>query len=228
MTEQWQVIEEFPNYQISTNGRIVRNDGFEPKQHVDTKSNGYKCLRVSLHQNNRTVSRLLAQAFIGDTTGMHVHHIDANPSNNHLSNLEIITPSEHSSHHNTGVSHPNVKLTEVQVREIYRLATTSELAQTEIGNMFGVSLDVVSGICTGRSWKHLNLPYYSRSYSGGAGSPTRSLVEADVYEIYRLATTTNMSQNAIGDMFGVARNTVSDICHGKKWKHLNLPYYSRR
>lgn len=41
------------------------------------------------------VHRLVARAFLGETEGLEVHHINEDPLDNHVSNLQIVTPEEH-------------------------------------------------------------------------------------------------------------------------------------
>lgn len=47
-------------------------------------------------RNNRyAVHRLMAGCFLGDVKGMDIHHIDENPKNNKLENLQIVSREEH-------------------------------------------------------------------------------------------------------------------------------------
>jgi hypothetical protein len=61
--EKWRDIAEFPEYKISNTGNVVRNDGYELRQHITMF--GYK--RVSLNKNGkqylRYVHRLVAGGF---------------------------------------------------------------------------------------------------------------------------------------------------------------------
>lgn len=72
------------------NGKIYR----VLKQSENTL--GYRF--ISLTENgvsiNGYIHRLVADAFIGDTTNMDVHHIDHNKKNNDVSNLNVITHKE--------------------------------------------------------------------------------------------------------------------------------------
>lgn len=45
------------------------------------------------------VHQAIASAFLGDYRGLEVHHIDGNPMNNKLSNLELLTRDEHLTKH---------------------------------------------------------------------------------------------------------------------------------
>lgn len=88
--EVWRKIEGFENYSVSTHGR-VRNDKSgrilqyrsktSPRRGV-TLSKGKIRFQASVH-------RLVAQAFIPNPENLpEVNHIDENPSNNHVDNLE--------------------------------------------------------------------------------------------------------------------------------------------
>lgn len=45
--------------------------------------------------NHYIIARLVAGVFIGDVSGKEVHHIDQNPLNNKVENLQILTLEEH-------------------------------------------------------------------------------------------------------------------------------------
>lgn len=48
--------------------------------------------------NQGLVHRLVASAFIGDVEGKVINHLDGDPSNNQVSNLEIVTQKENHLH----------------------------------------------------------------------------------------------------------------------------------
>jgi hypothetical protein len=58
------------------------------------------------------------------------------------------------------------------------------------------------------------------NYPVGEASPNAKLTEADVLEIYRLATTTTMRQIDIAARFGIRRQGVSGIKLRQDWRHL--------
>lgn len=95
--EIFKQIPGFPDYQVSTWGRVRRTrTGKILKPEVHTK--GY--LRVDLYDifGNRThkkVHRLVAEAFVGNPFGKpHINHIDGNKQNNSYTNLEWVTDAE--------------------------------------------------------------------------------------------------------------------------------------
>lgn len=63
---------------------------------VDLKHNGKK--------SSKTVHRIVCDAFLGTAPDMWVNHKDGDKNNNHLSNLEWVTPSDNHRHaYSTGL-----------------------------------------------------------------------------------------------------------------------------
>lgn len=90
-------IDGFPNYLISNLGKVYYKKNGKEKV-CKPNAAGYK--RVKLWRgggNNKTyhISKLVAEHFIGKLTkGYVVDHINCNPLDNYLTNLQIITNSE--------------------------------------------------------------------------------------------------------------------------------------
>lgn len=89
--EEWRVIPDFENYEVSTFGNVRHGD--RPMTGtVITQPSGYKLIRVGLCKDGIktmcTVSRLVAKAFLPNPDNLPtVDHIDRNSQNNHVSNL---------------------------------------------------------------------------------------------------------------------------------------------
>ena len=77
------------------------------------------------------VHRLVAQAFIGELfEGCHVDHIDGNHSNNHYSNLRILTAKEH------GLLHPCIS-NPVRNAKMQAAAQAKVAAMRQAGEIVG-------------------------------------------------------------------------------------------
>ena len=173
--EVWRSVTDFPNYEISSFGRVRVLD-----RRVDT-ANGqnrfYKggliapcrnqhghlkvmLVRVPGKKEPRYIHQLVAQEFIGARPDGHeVAHGDGNPQNNRLGNLRYATPAENQADkighgtHGCGEKHPSAKLTEDDVRNIrQRLAKHDR--QKDIAADYGVARGTIASIAQGRSWSH--------------------------------------------------------------------------
>lgn len=98
MEEIWKEVSGWPEYEISSDGRVRRvskNCGTTVGKILKpTKlNNGY--YKVALCRNSKRkeylVHRLVAITFLGNADGMDVCHIDGTRDNNKLSNLRIDT-----------------------------------------------------------------------------------------------------------------------------------------
>lgn len=93
--EIWKPLQNFPNYDGSTEGRI-RNVRTQRIQKPSLNKNG--CLKVSLYKNGKRhtvkVRRAIANTFLGEHPDMDVRHKDNDRSNVCVDNLEWCTRSE--------------------------------------------------------------------------------------------------------------------------------------
>lgn len=91
MIEQWRNVPRYEGrYQVSSFGAVRRVGG---KMLKPSYYRGYA--RVSLGNKQRTVHRIVAEAFIGPLLpGIKVNHKDGNKGNNRIENLEYMTRRE--------------------------------------------------------------------------------------------------------------------------------------
>ena len=87
--EQWCLISGFPNYMVSSNGRVMNIKTFKVLKPA-TNSYGFLCITLSSngYTTGKKIHRLVAEAFILNLTDLpYVIHKDKNKLNNQLSNL---------------------------------------------------------------------------------------------------------------------------------------------
>lgn len=129
-------------------------------------SKGY--LRVAIHGKLYFVHRLVAEAFIPNPDMKPVvNHLDGNPLNNVVENLEWCTISENSKHafkiglHISikGEDKSNSKLTEEQVRWILRnyQKGSKEFGRKPLARKFNVSHQLIKNIIDRKKWAHIQL-----------------------------------------------------------------------
>lgn len=100
--ERWEVIAQFPDYEVSNYGQVRRLW----KEHTRLKKtrlnqDGYEIVHLSKDGANkhRAVHRLVAMAFINNPNDLpEVNHIDGNKENNCANNLEWVSRSENMKH----------------------------------------------------------------------------------------------------------------------------------
>lgn len=102
MPELWLGIDEYPNYEVSSMGR-VRNKNSGKILKPRPSRNGY--LRVSLYNKDygiakdKSIHRLVADAFYdGDHDLLDVNHINGEKDDNFVGNLEWCTRSDNLKH----------------------------------------------------------------------------------------------------------------------------------
>ena len=162
---KWRVIEDFPNYKVSTGGvvlRITRASGTYPGKRVkEVEINQYKAVRMMRSGKivKRYVHVLVARAFIGPPPSdrHEVNHKDCDPHNNRVSNLEYLTRRENIQHairmgvkysFPTGDAHPFCRITDDAVSRLRTLAEEG-VPTCELSDEFGITTGHVRKIVRG-------------------------------------------------------------------------------
>ena len=164
--EEWRDVVGYEGlYQVSNLGRVKSFHKNNAKI-ITPKPDNHGYLRVVLckdfKKKNRMVHVLVAQAFIPNPESKRqVNHIDGNKTNNHVSNLEWVTPAENIHHafetglRKSGCEHFRAKLTAEQVREIRRdcVPGDPELGFKPFARKFNVTSRVIGLVYHGVSYQ---------------------------------------------------------------------------
>lgn len=178
--EIWKDVNEFENqYQISNFGRLrsksrkinssISRCGFRiykaKIRSQQDNGNGYKQCSVQIKRKRyiEYTHRLVAKYFLSNPENKHeVNHIDADKSNNSVSNLEWCTLKENRLHAikngliNKGEKSYMSKLTDNDVLRIKRLFRINpDFNKCQIARKLNVSDSTIHDIVKNRTWKHI-------------------------------------------------------------------------
>lgn len=161
MSEQWKLIEDWTNYEVSNLGNIRRIDTRVLKT-LTLADMGY--LTVRLHKNNYSklfyVHRLVLVSFVGESPVDWVcNHRNGIKTDNRLENLEWVTEKQNMKHAKEmglmnfarGEQIGKARLTEADVRFI----RTSKLGKISLARLLDVDESTIRAVRTGKTWRHV-------------------------------------------------------------------------
>lgn len=167
--EKWKIAPDFPDYEVSNQGRVRRfTNGSHIKAGAILKQTlgciGY--FKISLYrdkkQNSINVHRLICLAFHGaaPTKNSQVAHFDGNPKNNHANNLRWTDAAGNAQdrirhgRQDRGTKINTNKLNVSQVKAI-RSRAKSGIPQRTIAAEFGITQATVWAIKHRKIWVHV-------------------------------------------------------------------------
>ena len=145
--EQWKTIEDYPDYEVSSFGRVrskdrkitqlghknyyervMRGKVLQPRR----QNAGYYVVQLCMNGKKKavTIHRLVAAAFIAGN-GNDVNHKDGNKTNNNVENLEWVTRSENITHAYRTLGHPKRCKAVVCIDTGEEFASIKEAAQAK-------------------------------------------------------------------------------------------------
>lgn len=169
-TEEWRPILGFENYSVSNLGNVKRMKTYRnANKKKDGLMNRIKCgegsryrgviLCLNNKKHHKYIHRLVVAEFIRHLLPKEeVNHIDGDPANNNISNLEIVDRQGNADHARKtglvayGTRCPVAKLNPEKVREIRFLYWDAGKTLLEIGNKFGITFQTVSSVVNGKTW----------------------------------------------------------------------------
>lgn len=159
MAEKWKAIDDFPRYEVSTEGR-VRNVDTGRVLKAEMTIWGYN--RVTLYAEpckavHKVVHRLVAEAFIGKS-GLQVNHKNENKTDNRVENLEYVTAKENCNYgtRNERLSNINTANKELWTRAVAQIdRKTNEVikvytSRLEAERETGIDNGHISKCCLGK------------------------------------------------------------------------------
>ncbi len=160
---EWQDVTGYEGrYQVSRTGQVRKADGTP----VGQWASRYMQVRLSGPRRVLPVHRLVASAFLPNPHGLPVvNHIDCNPHNNSVENLEWCTQAENLDHsrrlgrirtdHNLGVRSANARLSDAQVLEIRRLYAAGNASYAALARQYEMSKRAIGRIVLGETYADL-------------------------------------------------------------------------
>lgn len=164
--EIWKDIKGYEGmYQISNWGRVRSLDRVSYQKHysgclsryehkgrilrLSSRPNGY--VRVTINRHCETVHRLVAEAFLEKPEGKdYINHLDANPKNNHVNNLEWCTQSENIQYaYNNGTKKPP-HMKKVSQYDLNGNLIKVWISQTEAARQLGIHQANIYKVCSGK------------------------------------------------------------------------------
>lgn len=163
------------------------------------------------------VHRLVYAVWNGELiSGYHVHHKDGNPWNNRATNLQQLTPEEHSKIPNS--------LNIYSIQQIKELCEDMQngMSPIEASRKAGVRDSLGASIRCGSAWQHIAKDYtfpqdviFARP---GILSPK------DAEEIVELFKDGVLTSREIAEKYGVTRDSIQDIRNRRSWKTLTCKH----
>lgn len=160
MTEEWRVVAQAPNYEVSSLGR-VRRVGRAKAARVGRilkgtpDKDGYLQVFLSTKQqvSTRKIHHLVLLAFVGPRPAKHeAAHDDGNPANNRADNLSWKTSRQNKADKLRHGTH-GVKLKPEDVFAIRALRAQGRTLQS-IGDVFNITKSTARKIAVGDLWRH--------------------------------------------------------------------------
>jgi len=169
---EYRVIPNYPNYEISRTGTVRRRKGgrgarvgHELAWNIHESGYAYVNLWHGAKRACKRVHRLVWRAWVGEIPAdRQINHLNGDPTDNRLENLECVTASENMQHAyavlhrrpaSRGATHHNAKLTAEDVLAIRALSGLADMSNVDIGTLFDVSDSRVSRIVNRKAWRHV-------------------------------------------------------------------------
>ena len=157
MEEIWKPIIGYEGrYEVSNLGRIKSIKILKPVFRKITDN--YTSRTIRLSQNGKTtessVARVMAKAFIPNPENKScVNHIDNNPQNNSLNNLEWVTYKENTQHSVDSGRMRNGHKCKLQEDEVMFIRNNKSIPVKILSIKYNVSIQAIYNVLKNKNWK---------------------------------------------------------------------------
>jgi hypothetical protein len=221
--EVFKEVEEYPNYEVSTHGRVRNKTTKKTLCHrvlIDKRNKPRSC-RINVYKNSKhffvSIHRLVANTFIPNPENKPiVDHIDRDPTNNHITNLRWATVKENNKNSNRPTQNSRNTSGEMNIyyekrSKVWIIKYTRDGKDLRYGSYSSLE----------EAKKAKDSGNYIIKPSKGETHAFTKLKEVDVMEI-RVLSGFGITQSKIAEQFDIARCRISDIVNGKTWKHVKF------
>lgn len=234
-------VRSLDRYPLFKDGRKRRLQGQRLKPVKD--HNGRLYVKLSNNENvrkNKSISRMVATAFLGSPEDalLEVNHIDGNPLNNHIKNLEWTTRQENMKHafdnnlFRTGEDSPHNKVLISDVEDIFKLKFVESKTNKEIATIYPVSRQTIDSIIKGKSWqfkKDLDYSKIHNQYKKAFRTKQKNniadlkesanfngtLDEIAISKMLTLYYERGITQKVLSSIYDISRGRVGQIVNGQ-------------
>lgn len=221
------------NYTLSDDGTVINKNTGKVLKHIKIDRNHrYECVKLCINGISHVIGlhRLLMITFcpVDDMENLEVNHIDGDKTNNDLSNLEWVTPSEnvlHAFKYNLrqpmrGGRNGNSKLTRNIVINICNDIMENNLTEYELSKKYEVSPSLIHSIKHKKVWKEITDRYdFPKQIEGNA-----KLNEDNVREICQCILD-GMTNKQISEIYNVSPYCIKDIKGKRTWRYITKEYF---
>ncbi|MFS8368420.1 HNH endonuclease [Acetobacter oryzifermentans] len=160
--ESWRFIVEFPNYEVSSHGKVRRVG--QAHSLIPSWTHGYAHVSLCHGEGIKTrrIHRLVADAFLGSPpfAGAILAHNDGDKTNNRADNLRWASLAENQEdrrRHGTKTCGSSVRGAKLHEDDIPKIRTRLKRGEAcvDIADSYDVSVSTISLIQRNKTWRHV-------------------------------------------------------------------------
>lgn len=151
MQEEWREVKDYPNYEVSNLGRVRNKSGRVLASNI---RNGYYGIGIFQDGIRKyyAIHQIVFKSFFGEYNNkLVINHIDGNPLNNFINNLELISQANNIKHYTLCKKNLLNKDKVLKILELYEQGVSIKT----LAGKFLVHKNTISSVLNGRRWSHV-------------------------------------------------------------------------